>query len=131
MSYLLPVFASVLPFFCWAVERVLPYPHLVEEVAKAVLVIFVIGRESKAWYQAILAGIFFAFTETVFYSFNLLPAGNYSVVLIRLTLTTLLHILTYLLITGFYKWDKRLIVVGLLLAILIHYYYNLQLAILF
>jgi RsiW-degrading membrane proteinase PrsW (M82 family) len=131
MPNLLPVFASVLPFFCWVVESVLPYPYIVEEFAKFLLVIFVIGNKANVWQKAIVAGILFALTEMVFYSFNYLSTGNVSVVLTRLGLTTALHTLTYLVIVISYSWNKKLIILGLVIAILIHYFYNLEVTILF
>jgi RsiW-degrading membrane proteinase PrsW (M82 family) len=130
MSYLLPIAASVLPFFCWILERFLPYPYLVEELAKALLVYFLIKKDRHSWYQAIIAGVFFALTETVFYTFNLYASGNTSFMAVRLLTTSLLHSLTYLTITFFYVKGNRYFVIGIILAILIHIYYNQYLAVL-
>jgi len=124
MPYLLPVFASVLPFAAWVTERILPYPHLIEELAKASLVVAFVGNKTKAAYLAVVAGFCFAFTETVFYSFNIFPSGSLSTILARLTLTSLLHVTTYLLLAVPYKQDKKLILISLPLAIFVHFMYN-------
>lgn len=46
MNLLIPLFASILPFVLWPIELALPYPHIIEELAKAALV-FVVIKEGR------------------------------------------------------------------------------------
>lgn len=110
---LTPLFAVIAPFIVWPIEYFFPYPFIVEELAKAVLV-----RINKPTYtEAILAGFLFAFSESVFYLINILETGNFETYMLRLALTAPLHILTILII-------KKNFQLGLPLAMTIHYFYN-------
>ncbi len=117
MDYLL---ALVGPFFLLLVESVLPYPYLVEEVFK-----FFLAKSTTSVKSAIYLGILFSLSEAFFYlmnpNFSLLTM-NYSFG-VRLLAVTPMHISTILIMQYFQK--KKLWPIGLILAILIHYLFNL------
>ncbi len=125
---LIPLFAAIAPFIVWTVELFFPYPYIVEELFKALLIYFVLKSEANRATKiklTIIAGILFAFSETVLYIFNLLLVGNLNLLFERLLITTSLHVLTSLAILIPAMYNKKLIVVGIVLAMIIHYYFNI------
>jgi len=130
MSYLAPLFSLILPFILWPVEQVLPYPYIVEEIAKGALVYLVLENPSRASKvkAAVAIGILYAFSESVLYLFNIFAVGSLSTFLERLAITIPLHIITVLIILFPALKDKRLIVVGVILAGAIHYLFNFEIA---
>lgn len=126
MIYFLPLGGLVLPFFSWVVETVLPYPYIVEELGKFALVVLswnIPGKSAKIKTIG-LAGFFFALSENIFYLFNFSVYGSLSAFFLRLFLTSLLHIITSLVILIPTIKNKKLAIISLPLAILIHYLYN-------
>jgi hypothetical protein len=109
------------PFLVWPLEYFLPYPYIIEELFKSVLVLFFAKKSAKSF---IFAGIAFALTETVFYSFNINAYGSVGLLFTRFILTACLHSLTFLIIFWFAKKSKGLIVFGFIVSALIHYLYN-------
>lgn len=110
-NLLLPLFAAIAPFVVWPIELILPYPHLIEEIVKAVLVWC--GHPKAT--TAVLIGAVFAFSEAVFYLFNSPSA------LSRLVYTIPLHSSTFLILA---LSRRRFFPLGLAAAILIHWLYN-------
>jgi len=114
------------PFLVWPLEKLLPYPHIIEELFKVLVVFFVIktkptlkeGLKSVIW-----AGILFASTETVLYSINIASYGNPSLLFTRLFATAILHCLTFAIIFVLGR-RKMGLLVGFFLAVLIHSLYN-------
>jgi len=126
--FLIPLIAAIAPFIIWPIELLLPYPYIIEEIAKGFLVFFAIDCAKRNIQVKIVlaAALLFTLSETVLYTLNIALVGDFSTLLTRFILTTLLHSLTMLiiLISGFKtKW---LIPVGVLAAMLIHYFYNLS-----
>ncbi len=121
MDLTIVLFALIGPFLVWPVEYFLPYPFIVEELFKAILVFLF---PQKSYKPILLSGIPFAITETALYSFNIINYGSIGLFFTRLFLTSTLHSVTFLTIYLFNKKDKRLIVIGLTISILIHYLYN-------
>ena len=127
MDNLIPLIAAIAPFILWPIEIFFPYPHIVEEITKTILLFPILGYNNQVMKvkYAVLIGIIFAFSETVLYIFNIANSGNLTILFTRLIITTLLHTLTTLTITIPAMKDRRLIILGLFMAILIHYSYNL------
>lgn len=122
MDYLVVLIAVLGPFLVWPIELLLPYPYIVEELFKFILVYFFAKKSAKPF---IYAGIAFALTETVFYSLNINTFGNINLFFVRFMLTSILHSITFL--TIYYSWNfnKKLITVGFILAAFIHFLYNI------
>jgi RsiW-degrading membrane proteinase PrsW (M82 family) len=131
MGLFIPLAAALLPLVVWPIEYYLPYPYLVEEIAKAAVIWLALSSEGL-WQKiklALVVGALFSVSETILYLFNVLPIqGAEKVILQRLTLTLPLHLITSLVIVLPALKDKRLIVFGVILAGLIHYLFNLQIA---
>lgn len=125
---LVPLFAAIAPFIVWPIELFFPYPYIVEEVFKAVLIYYILKSQTDGAIKVqltISVGFLFAFSETVFYIWNLFLVGNASLLFQRLLITTPLHIFTCLLILLPALYNKKLIALGLLLAIITHYFFNI------
>ena len=121
------LFSLIGPFFLLLVEKVLPYPYLVEEVYK-----FFLAKPSNSTKVSIILGLLFSLSEAVFYLLNpnfsifstnmagQAPLINYS--LLRLITVTPMHISTILIMQ--YLNKKSLSWLGLILAVAIHYLFN-------
>jgi hypothetical protein len=124
------VLALTGPLILFPVEYLFPYPHIVEELFKLLVVLFILNieKKSKANYlwAAVLFGLFFVLSESIFYLMNIFATGQFDHFFLRLMYTTPLHLGTVILMYfGFrqkgYFWGG----LTLLLSIIIHYYYNL------
>ena len=119
---------AILPFILWPIELILPYPYLVEEIAKVILVFLIIRTTSKSKDRiqlVLFAGLLFSISESVMYLFNIYQIGSIETLFLRLILTIPLHVGTMLIFLFFGIKRKELTFLGLLLAIPIHYYFNI------
>lgn len=125
MNLLAPLLALVAPFLLWPVELYLPYPYILEELVKAGLVWLVVRdkHHRSQLLMAIAVGAAFAFSESILYVFNFNPW--------RVVLAPLLHISTTLIIYLAYKVNHKLLFLGVFLAGLIHFLYNVGIGVLF
>lgn len=114
------------PFFLWPLEVLLPYPHILEELAKALLVLSFlnVNRLSSKIKLAIAVGVAFALSESVLYLFNVFATGSLRVLWARLALTIPLHAGTTVIILLSAQRDKRFILLGFIMAVVIHYLFN-------
>jgi hypothetical protein len=127
MVFLAPLFALFLPAFIWPIELILPYPYLVEEIAKGLLIYWIISSDETTTLKlkiVVAVGVLFSFSELVLYLFNIYLVGDISTIFVRLALTTFLHVVTSLIIFIPGIKDRRLMVLGLILAVVIHYLFN-------
>ena len=117
------------PLFLLFVEAVLPYPFVIEELVKLLAVILLVREEQEKNRSfcifILLVGALFTISESVFYLVNIFTEGDLSLFPKRLLITGMLHIGTTFLIYLFGRRNKYLLVIGFLLAVLIHYYFNL------
>lgn len=122
------LFGAIAPFIIWPIELFLPFPHIIEELAKALLIYLTIkqiGKNSMRIKIAILTGLAFAISESFLYLFNIALVGTPTSLLFRLALTIPLHCLTMLIILFPAMYKRTFIVGGLILSILVHYVFNL------
>jgi hypothetical protein len=125
---LIPLFASMAPFLVWPFELVLPYPYIVEELVKGVFVLFIFRSSSNSAAKirmAALVGFLFAFSESVMYMNNILLVGTLWTLVQRLLLTIPLHIVTMLIILFSGMKKKAFLPLGIIAAMLLHYFFNL------
>lgn len=115
------------PLPLWLIEQFLPYPYFIEEFFKFFLVKHI---SSKRWYTPIIFGVIFSVSESFFYLTNFFQLGNFYLFPIRLLLTTSMHCLTFSLIY-FSRQKKYLSYLFLILSILIHFFYNQNINLLF
>jgi len=126
MVLLAPLLALALPFLVWPIELFFPYPHIVEEIAKGILIYLIVASADKVNKIAAVAvvGVLFALSESVLYLFNIYLVGTSATLLQRFAVTTGLHVVTSLVIFLPTIKSKKLIVLGVVLAGIIHYYFN-------
>ena len=129
MLPLIPLFAVIFPFILWPIEILLPYPYIFEEIAMMLLVIPVLKENRKDQIKtAVIIGILFSVSEAVLYLFNISLVGNLQTFLVRILITSSLHIITPIIILIPTFINKKLIVLGFILAVLIHYFFNMVVA---
>lgn len=121
-----PFMALIAPFLVWPIEQMIPVPYLVEELVKAVLIFTILDLPEKAKQiqLALLFGLLFSFSEAVLYSFNFYLL-SFNFIVVRLLFTTALHVTTMVVMMSLSIINKKLLVVGIMLAVFIHYLYNL------
>jgi len=115
---------TIAPFLLVPIEIVFPYPFLIETLVKLIAVLGLLKSKDKKISLPILGGFLFASTETVLYTNNIIAVGKPYVFIQRLFLTGGMHILTIMLIYLGFKKNKIWGILGLILAIGIHYFYN-------
>lgn len=127
MPALIPLIAAIAPFIIWPIELFLPYPYIIEEIAKGILVLFVIDLSNRAsLLKLVLASaVTFTLSETVLYSLNIAQVGDLSTLPTRFILTALLHSLTMLIILISSFKTKWFMPIGVAVAMIIHYLFNL------
>lgn len=116
------ILSLVGPFFLLLVEKLLPYPFIIEEIYKFLLI------ERSKQLKAInisIAGILFSLSEAVFYFMNPIYQNSPDKILTRLLLVTPMHLTTMLVM--FYSMRKNKPAykyMGLIAAVLIHLSFN-------
>lgn len=126
MANLIPLFAAITPFVLWPIELILPYPHVLEEAAKTLLLLAVLNSTNRIYQikMAVIIGLLFAFSESVLYLFNIYLAGDITTLLVRFAFTIPLHLITTLTILVPAMINRKLIIVGLIIAVFVHYFFN-------
>lgn len=128
MEAVILALAATAPFLLWPVETLFPYPHLFEEVLKLILGLAIIKVPESIPKKILLgvsSGVIFALSETILYFLIIFQIGQPSLFLKRLFLTIPLHVLTLLLILLPGLKKKEFAFAGFLLAVILHYTYNL------
>ncbi len=115
------------PFLVWPIEYFFPYPYLVEELIKGIFVYFILPIPDKfrRIKLAVTIGVLFSISETILYLFNFFMLKSLSPIFLRLILTAFLHALTMVIILLPTFINKKLLPLGIILGVIIHYSYNL------
>ena len=117
----------VLPVFLIPLVKFTGYSEIVEEIAKALVVLFLILK-LPTWKSQILGGIAFGFlfgvSENFFYLNNIFQLGDFSIFWKRFLWTVPMHIITVLVILFSGLAGKKWIVLGLSGAIVLHILFN-------
>lgn len=117
------------PLFLLPVEKVMPFPYFIEELAKLVIVGVIIKAENRTrrifvvW--VILAGMLFTISESIFYLVNIFANGNLLLFPQRIFLTGTLHIFTFLLLYFLGRKNLYLLSVGYFIAVTTHWFFNI------
>ncbi len=123
------IYSLAAPILLLPLEKLLPYPYLIEELTKYFLVNLIIKDKSikshSTWIYILSAGLLFTFTESILYFFNVMSLGRYWDFPARLILTGTLHVGTMLIIFWGIKRGKFLAATSILAAVTIHYFFNL------
>jgi len=120
--------ALILPLLLLPIIKFLGFSEIIEDLAKALVVVFVILKFSKKSFQfwgAVSFGFLFALSESVFYLSNFWQLGDLSIFWQRLLWTVPMHIFTVLIILYFSLLNKKLAIVGWVASLLVHLFFNL------
>lgn len=120
--------AAAAPFILWPIEMLAPYPHILEEFFKLALVLIILNGRGPAFRKITLgltSGVLFALSETFLYFLNIFQANQFNLFAQRLIFTIPLHVATMILMILPALRKRELVLVGFLLAVALHYFFNL------
>jgi RsiW-degrading membrane proteinase PrsW (M82 family) len=118
------------PLLLLPIEQLFPYSYILEEVFKMGIIFFLFLPERKGqrsfttFFKIIVLGLVFTVSESVLYIFNFFQLGDFSLLGSRLLWTGILHCLTFGLIYVGGRSSKLGLLIGFLLACLIHAFFN-------
>ncbi len=119
------------PLLLIPVEKFLPYPYVIEELLKLVIVFLIFksakDRKTGLFKWVIFSGLLFTISESIFYLTNIFALGNFSLFPQRIIFTGSLHVGTLLLLYWVIRKNYFWLIGGIAASILIHYFYNLSL----
>ena len=124
LAVLLSAF-SIFPL--WLIEQILPYPWLIEELFKLLLVSYVVlrVRGDRVLRLILLCGLIFGLSETILYLFNVFRDSNEWAIVMRLVLTVPMHTLTFYVLYLGVSRGKVMAMICFGLALAIHWLFNL------
>ena len=120
MLLILSLICLFAPLPLWLVEVILPFPYIIEELFKFIIVKKI---NSTSFWAPLLLGLLFSISESVLYLTNFFQLGDFSLLPLRILLTTTLHCGLFLLQYSF-RSHRYFSWLSLFLAILIHLLYN-------
>lgn len=126
MIILTPLISAIGPLLLWPIELFLPYPFIVEEVFKGIIVYLILQVSGKKLQEKfiIASAVLFSLSESLLYIFNFSLVGNGKIFLLRLLLTTIMHLCTFLIIYFSGRKNLKLLPIGVLAGAVIHFFYN-------
>ena len=121
-----PLLSAMGPLILWPIELVLPYPYIVEEVFKGIIIYMILGVAVRRTREklVILSAVLFSLSESVMYLFNIALVGNTDTFLLRLLLTIGMHLSTFLIIYLLAETNRKLLPFGVFAGFGIHFLYN-------
>lgn len=117
----------ILPAILIVVVRFTGYSEVVEEIAKAIIILFLISNLKTYRLEiifAILFGFLFGLSENIFYFNQILQSGDINTFWQRFVWTIPMHIFTVLIMTLTATGRKWFLFFGILAAIIIHLIFN-------
>jgi len=125
----------VLPVILIPLVKFTNYSEVIEEISKALVVLFLILKISPQNIEGtmdyklqIFAGISFGFlfglSESILYFNNIFQLGVFNIFIQRAVGAIPMHIITALIILLFTLKNKKLIIAGLVITIIIHIFFN-------
>jgi hypothetical protein len=115
------------PLLLLPVEKLLPYPYVIEEAVK----FFVASNLNKnnptkkiTYFWAALCGLLFTLSESIFYLVNIFALGDIKLFFYRFAFTGILHTTTILLMLFLLRKGKFAAAAGIVFSVVIHYFYN-------
>jgi len=116
------LFGASLPWILIPVEVVLPWPYILEETAKILLVLQLYRSGLLSPLSAGGIGLAFGLSEMFLYGMNASEYGNFGVLIQRLMVTVPMHTATPVIFSYFLK--KGWWPLGLLAAVVVHWGFN-------
>lgn len=120
--------ALLATFFLIPIERyLLPWPWFVEELVKLAVIWYLI-LPVRCWYCRLFFSLafilIFSVAENILYFPFFATNQEFSMYWVRFTYPLLMHLLTFGLILLTAWWHKKFILIGVILAMFVHYFYN-------
>ncbi len=117
----------ILPIILIILVKIVGYSEIVEELAKTLIVLFLILKLSlykdKIFYSIYFA-ILFGLSENIFYLKNIFELGNLNIFFMRFVWVIPMHIATMLILTLSGTVKRWFIIIGFILAIIVHILFN-------
>lgn len=123
---LIIISSLIAPLILMPFGSFLPFPYILEEIAKAIILIFILKIPGVATQSKIViaSALLFSLSESLFFFANAF-AGGYSVLFTEKLITTFsLHTTTFLILYLPTLINKRLLIITLPIAIYIHFLFN-------
>jgi RsiW-degrading membrane proteinase PrsW (M82 family) len=118
------------PLLLLPIEKFFPYPHFIEEAAKLLIVGMILKEVKKGGILVLMAGLLFAISESILYLANIFALGDLMAFPRRLVLACGLHTGTLMLMYFLGQKNYLGLAAGFIGAIVIHYFFNLGVALL-
>ncbi len=119
----------ILPVLLIPVVRIFGFSEVFEEVAKVLVILFAIlpipGLRQKIVWTCVFA-LSFGVSESIFYLSEIIQSGDLGIFVLRLFTTMPMHIVTALIIFLFAQRGRKCLIIGVLIAIAIHLFYNFE-----
>jgi len=126
---LISVSGLILPLVLMPVITLTGYSEIVEEIAKALVIFFIVLKlpllKQKIW-AVVLFGFLFGLSESIFYLNNIFQVGDFGLLWQRLLWIIPVHISTVLIIILPALKDRKWIFLGLASAIILHIIFNIH-----
>lgn len=129
-TYFLAIVISglIFPMILIFITHFTGYSEIIEEIAKASVILFFILNIPKFKWQIFITIIFaflFGLSESILYLNNIFQIGNFNIFWQRFLTAVPMHIVTSLIILFSARFGKKFIFIGLTLAVALHLFYNI------
>lgn len=121
------VFGVALPFILIPLIALTGYSEIFEELAKAVVIFFIVLQKPKSphiFFSALLFGFLFSISESFLYATSLSAGGAVPLFVSRLLLTMPMHVVTSAIIAGAIRLNIYAGIAGLAVATILHVIFN-------
>lgn len=117
----------ILPIVLIPLVQLVGYSEVVEEIAKALVVLFLILRTSSCKgriYMGMFFGFLFGLSENFLYLNQIFQLGDFSVFWERFLWTVPMHIITVLVMVIFGLMGRWFLIFGFFGAVILHIWFN-------
>lgn len=104
------------------------HSEIIEEIAKALIILFLVIKIKGVkieYLGALIFGLMFGISENFLYLSNFMQNSNINLFWERFLFTIPMHIITSILILFFIRINKKAIILGILLSIVLHLSFNM------
>ncbi len=124
---LITISGLILPFILLPIIKATGFSEFIEELAKLLIILFLVLRLPNTKTKilgGLLFGFLFGLSESILYLNNIIQIGDFSIFWQRIYITIPLHIITVIVILLPALKNKKLILIGYVGAVAIHYLFN-------
>ena len=126
-SAILMLAGIISPFFIIPIVKIVGYSEVIEEILKALVVVFVLNNFKplpKRIKNVTLFILSFGLSESLLYLNYACQLGNIDIFWQRIVLTIPMHIITALIILFSALKNKKTIILGIIVSLMIHLSFN-------